>query len=253
MAKEFFQIHDKEFSGRSVPDTARTVDHHKYSMAWLPAGEQWRTLRRIAKEYLFSVKCLDRSERLREVKVQELVNYVNQCSINEKEVNINAVAFTTTLNILSNFIFSMDLGQYDSVSSQEFMEAVSGLMEVVGKPNLADFFPILKSLDPQGLLRRANVYGTKLLTIIDRIIDQRLQKRLSSSPYHGVSCTHNDVLDSLLNLHLKDESEFSRNDMIHLVLVLFIGGTDTTSNTFEWAMVELIRNPEKMKIARSED
>lgn len=33
---------------------------------------------------------------------------------------------------------------------------------------------------------------------------------------------------------------------------LFIAGTDTTSSTLEWAMAELIRNPEKMSKAQSE-
>lgn len=129
-------------------------------------------------------------------------------------MNIGGAAFTTVMNILSNFMFSMDFAQHDSASAQEFQEAVWTLLEIVGKPNLADFFPILQPLDPQGLYGRANGYLEKLLTIVNRIIDQRLQTRSSSSS------TNNDVLDSLLNIiNLKDESEFSRNDMAHLFVV----------------------------------
>ena len=106
----------------------------------------------------------------------------------------------------------MDFAQYDTVSSQEFKEAVMALLELAGKPSLADFFPILKPFDPQGFLRQGNVYGHKLLAIIDKIIDKRLESRLSSS-------TNNDVLDSLLNLVQKDESSFSRDDMRHLFFV----------------------------------
>lgn len=113
-------------------------------------------------------------------------------------------------------MFSVDFSQYDTVSSQEFKEAVMSLLEIAGKPNLADFFPILKPLDPQGLVRRGNAYGKKLLAIIDRIIDQRLQSRLNSSSYDGVN---NDVLDSLLDLTDKEESIFSRDEMRHLFYV----------------------------------
>ncbi|KAL4562781.1 hypothetical protein LXL04_026811 [Taraxacum kok-saghyz] len=244
-AKEFFHTHDLAFSSRTIPYTARIVDHEKYSIAWLPTGDRWRRLRRITREFLFSVQCLDGSELQRGKKVQELLDHVNTCCTNGKAINIGAAVFTTTLNILSNSIFSIDFAQYDTVSSQEFKEAVMALLELAGKPSLADFFPILKPFDPQGFLRQGNVYGHKLLAIIDKIIDKRLESRLSSS-------TNNDVLDSLLNLVQKDESSFSRDDMRHLFFALFVAGTDTTTGTIEWAMAELIRNTKKMEIVRSE-
>lgn len=139
---------------------------------------------------------------------------MRECCRNEKAVNIGAAFFTTTLNILSKLIFSVDFAEYDTESSQEFKEAVMALLNFGGRPNLADFFPILKPFDPQGFVRQGNVYGKKLLTIIDRIVDQRLQSRLSSS-----SLTNNDVLDSLLNLVHQEESMFSLEDMRHLFLV----------------------------------
>ncbi|KAM1103146.1 hypothetical protein PS2_011513 [Malus domestica] len=38
----------------------------------------------------------------------------------------------------------------------------------------------------------------------------------------------------------------------HLLLALFVAGTDTTSATLEWAMAELLRNPEKLSKAQEE-
>ncbi|XP_076948783.1 cytochrome P450 76T24-like [Bidens hawaiensis] len=245
IAKEFFQTHDHSFSGRAVPDVARMVDHNNHSIVFLPAGDHWRRLRRISKEYMFSLQRLDASETLRQKKVKELIDHVNQCCTSERAVSIGGVAFTTSLNILSNFIFSMDFAQYDSLTSQEFKDNVWAIMELVGKPNIGDFFPILKSLDPQGLLQHANVYAKKIITIIDRVIDQRVQALSSSS-------TNNDVLDVLLNLNQIDESSINRNDMRHLFFALFIAGTDTTSSTLEWAMAELIHNPDKLEVARLE-
>ncbi|KAK9056231.1 hypothetical protein SSX86_027321 [Deinandra increscens subsp. villosa] len=251
IAKEFFQTHDHSFSSRTIPDTARVADHKNYSMVWLPAEDHWRRLRKISKEYLFSVQRLDASELLRKEKIKELLDHVSQCCTNETAVNIGGIAFTTSLNILSNFMFSLDLIKYDSASSQEFKEAVWGVMEVSGEPNIADFFPILRRFDPQGLVRRGNIHGKKIMTIIDSIIDRRLQTR-SRSSFDSVASKNNDVLDLLLNVNQKDESEFSRNDMRHLLYAFFIAGTDTTSSTLEWAMAELIRNPEKLEAARSE-
>ncbi|KAD2054440.1 hypothetical protein R6Q59_016840 [Mikania micrantha] len=249
LAKEFFQKHDQSFSGRPSPHITKVANHEDHSIVWLPAGDQWRRLRRICKEYLFSVQRLDASECLRQEKIKELVEHIKSCGTSEKTVNIGGVAFTTILNIFTNFIFSMDLAEYDSMSSQEFKKDVWAVLEVVGKPNLAELFPFLQPFDPQGIMRHGNVYIKKILAVFDRIIDQRMQTRSSSS---SLVSTNNDVLDSLLNLNEKDEFEFNRNDIRHLFFALFVAGIDTTATTLEWAMTELIHNPEKLKIARSE-
>nr|XP_043622539.1 cytochrome P450 76T24-like [Erigeron canadensis] len=252
IAKVFFHTHDRLFSSRAIPEAARVVDHHKFSIVWLPAGDQWRRLRRITKEYLFSMQCIDATELLRKEKVRELLEHVDRCCKNGRPVNVGEVAFTTILNIFSNVVFSTDFAGYDSVSSQVFKDNVRALMEVGGKPNVVDYFPILQPLDPQGLTRWVYACGKKLLTIFDEIIDQRTERMSNLSLHDDVLSSKNDVLESLLRLNLKDESEFSRNDMRHFFLDLFMAGTDTISSTLEWAMAELIRNPEKMETARLE-
>ncbi|XP_076951824.1 cytochrome P450 76T24-like [Bidens hawaiensis] len=153
--------------------------------------------------------------------VQQLVEHVSQCCRNEKHVNLCEVAFTTSLNIVSNMLFSTDFSQYDSKSSQEIKEVISGLMEIGGKPNLVDFFPILRPLDPQGLASNAVAY-------VDRCF--------------GLAARY--PLDRWVQMSI--------NDMKHLFMDLIIGGTDTISATVEWAMTELIHNPNKMEIARLE-
>ncbi|KAI3719400.1 hypothetical protein L6452_20297 [Arctium lappa] len=250
-AKEILLKHDLSFSSRSVLDTGRTVNHHLFSMIWLPVGDQWRRLRRISKEHLFSVQQLDAGQPLRREKIQKLLDYVHECFTSRKPINIGRAAFTTSLNVLSNFIFSTDIARYDSHESQEFKDAVSALADVIGKPNLADFFPLLKPFDPQGLLREANVYVEKLMAILDRMIDQRVQASAKSSAA-GANSSTNDVLDLLLDLSRKNESGFSRNNILHLLFDLFTAATDTTTSTLEWAMAELVHNPEKMLKARSE-
>ncbi|GJR22844.1 geraniol 8-hydroxylase-like protein [Tanacetum coccineum] len=153
--------------------------------------------------------------------------------------------------MLFNVMFYKDFSENVSISSEEFKDSAAGVLEVVGKTNLVDFFPILKPLDPQGLQKEGIVHVKKLLTVLDGIIDQRLQRRASLLS-HEVSSTKDDELDLLLNLHLQEKSEFSPNDIRHLLFDLIIAGTDTSSTTLEWAMTELIRNPKKMETARIE-
>ncbi|XP_065632847.1 cytochrome P450 76T24 isoform X2 [Quercus suber] len=135
-----------------------------------------------------------------------------------------------------------------SALSREFQELIYGVMEVAGKPNIADYFPVLRLVDPQGARRRATIYYEKLMGIFDGIIKERVQLRASSEG----SMASNDVLDSFLNFAEEDGSQFSFHDFKHLLLDLFIAGIDTTSSTVEWALAELINNPEKMVRAQDE-
>ncbi|KAL4586031.1 hypothetical protein LXL04_010661 [Taraxacum kok-saghyz] len=252
IAQEFFSKHDISFSSRSIPYAAHAHDRHKISMVWLPVGDQWRGLRKLSKEHLFSVRQLDASQHLRKKKVQELVDYVEDCCENGKVVNIGQIAATTTLNVLSNFIFSVDLAEYDSVSSQDFKNLVGGLMVVGGTPNLADFFPVLRPFDPQGLLRRADFYTGKLMEIFEEHIGKRLVERTKSSSDHTPPSSK-DLTDLMLDMIGENENcIFTIDDMRNLLFDLFLAGTDTTSSTLEWAMAELIHSPEKMSKARNE-
>ncbi|KAK7394874.1 hypothetical protein VNO78_15415 [Psophocarpus tetragonolobus] len=139
----------------------------------------------------------------------------------------------------------MDLSNSASGKSHEFKNIIRVMMEEAGRPNVADFFPFLRPLDPQRVLARRSIYVKKLFKIIDGIIEQRVCSRASKTD-------SNDVLDSLLNNSIDAGSLLSRNDMIHLFMDLLVAGIDTTSNTVEWIMAELLHNPDKLTKARRE-
>ena len=110
----------------------------------------------------------------------------------------------------------MDLAQYDSNLSQEVRDLVCGVAEEAGRPNIADYFPALRLIDPQGVRKRTSIYFTKIFGILDGSINQRLQLRASSKD--SKEC--NNVLNSLINLIEQDNSEISLVDIKHLLLVI---------------------------------
>nr|POE50327.1 geraniol 8-hydroxylase [Quercus suber] len=190
IAKEALQKNDQAFSSRTIPDTCRVFDHHKVSIVWLPALARWRNFRKVSATQIFAPQQLDATQALRQQKVQELLDHVNQCCSNGgKVVDIGRAAFIT--------------------------ELVCVVMELGGKPNIADYFPVLRLVDPQGARRRMAIYLGKLIEIFDRIINERVQLRASEG-----SNARNDLLDSFLNLAEDDNSDLSRDDCKHLLLVL---------------------------------
>lgn len=244
VAKEALQKNDISFSSRTVGDAVCALSHHQSSIIWLPAAAQWRNLRKICNSHVFSNSRLESSQNLRRDKVKDLISHVQKCSESGMTVDIGQAAFTTTSNLLSNTFFSVDLGDPTSEFAREFKGVVRGVVDEIGKPNFADYFPLLRNMDPQGIRRRMSIHFGKMLGLFNDMINQRLQGK---RPSEG-----NDVLDALMGINQEKSEEIEQSNIPHLLVDLFAAGTDTTSSTLEWAMTEILRNPEILKKAQAE-
>ncbi|XP_042495523.1 geraniol 8-hydroxylase-like [Macadamia integrifolia] len=248
MAKEVLQTHDQALAGRTVVDAVRALNYNQGSIAWLPPSSQWRNLRKLCNNQIFTAHRLDASQSLRRQKMRELLAHVRESAQVGRAIDIGQAAFTTSLNLLSKTTFSIDLAGPESESAQDFKELIRRIMEEAGRPNLSDYFPVLRPLDLQGVKRRMTIHMRKLHKLFDEMIDQRLNSRASLT---SLSARNNDLLDLLLD-HVQDSSEFGRSDIKSLFVDIFAAGTDTTSTTLEWAMAELLHKPESMAKVQSE-
>ncbi|KAK2454592.1 geraniol 8-hydroxylase [Trifolium repens] len=246
IAQEVLQTHDRLFINRPIPEAVQVLGHDHFSLPFMPGSDLWRELRKLCKNHLFSKKTLDASNELRCKKLQQLLCDIDKSSLIGEVVDVEKAAFKTSLNFMSNTFFSMDFvnsaGEID-----EYKDIVENLIIAIGTPNLVDFFPLLRMVDPQGIRRISTTYAEKLLQIIDSYISKRLELRGSEN-----YVTNNDVLDTLLNISQEDGQKMDKTQIRHLFLDLFVAGTDTTSYAIERAMAELVHNPHAMLKAKEE-
>ncbi|XP_056175562.1 geraniol 8-hydroxylase-like [Syzygium oleosum] len=146
--KEILQVHDMSFSNRMVPNTLTTFKQDELGLPWAPISPLWRNLRRVCNLHIFTNNKLHSTQHLRLKKVQELLAHVKISTQVGNAVDISEAAFRTSLNFLFNTIFSLDLADPSSVSTTEFKKIVSRIMVEAGKPNIADYFPVLRKIDP---------------------------------------------------------------------------------------------------------
>jgi cytochrome P450 len=218
-AKQVFQTHDQLLCNRTIPDALRAHKQDVFGLPWIPVSTEWRNLRKISNGQLFASKTLDANQGIRRKKVQELLAETHQSSVTGEIVDIGRAAFKTALNLLSNTIFSVDLADPNSNTAREFKEIVWNVMEEAGKPNLADYFPVLKKIDPQGVRRRMTVHFGKLIDLFDRMISQRLKQRRVLS---GSMTSNSDMLDTLLNITEENNKEMDKSKIEHLFVVVII-------------------------------
>ncbi|GFY86522.1 hypothetical protein Acr_05g0001610 [Actinidia rufa] len=205
LAQEALQKQDLAFSSRAIPNAIHALHQCRDSVIWLPVDHRWRCLRKILNSSLFSGARLDASSSLRRRKVEELVAYAGKCCRDGKAVDVGRAAFRTSLNVLSNTIFSVDLADPSEDTAQEFRDLVWSIMVEAGRPNLVDYFPVTATLDPQGVRRRMTAYFGRVLELFGGLIHERLAMRRQKK-----RAAENDALDALLNIREEDRGEIDR-------------------------------------------
>ncbi|CAI0404278.1 unnamed protein product [Linum tenue] len=242
-AAEILRTHDRLLSARYVPTVVPydTVELDRKAIVWASScsNDQWKAFRAMFRNQIFSAKAIESQAAVRERKVAQMVEFL-EGKLGES-VSIGEVVFTAIFDSLSNLMLSRDcIGFESSETANRLKSLIWRFMELGTSPNLADFFPVLKKLDPQGLRREVFRCCNELYSVWQPYVKQRRERR-RRDPYGA-----EDFLDIFLENGLDDDQ------IDWLSLELFSAGTDTNTATIEWAMTELIRNKGAMEKLREE-
>ncbi|CAL5432820.1 unnamed protein product [Camellia sinensis] len=141
---------------------------------------------------------------------------------------------------------TLDSGQERASIGADFQVMVADSMELLGKPNLSDFFPGLAWFDLQGMKKQLLGIVMRFNRIFDAITNKgpRLEGGRQTK----------DFLQVLLQLknegHAKTPLTMTHLKVLFMDMVL--DGTETTFSAIEFAMAEMMNKPEVMKKAQQE-
>ncbi|MBA0588392.1 hypothetical protein Gorai_001499 [Gossypium raimondii] len=127
-------------------DAIRACQHHEVGLTWIPVSPLWRTLRKVCNTHVFASMKLDATQYLRRNKIQELVANVGESCHKGEAIKIGQAVFDTTINLLSNTIFSVDLADPNLSSAQEFRKIVCDIMVEAGALFWILFSTLLKAV-----------------------------------------------------------------------------------------------------------
>ncbi|KAK4493408.1 hypothetical protein RD792_017691 [Penstemon davidsonii] len=245
LAKEVVRDHDLVFSNRDVPIAAQVVSFGENDMAWSPNNSGWRKMRKVFVHDVLSNINLDGSYNLRKDIVRKTIIDVYSTKI-EKPIEMGELIGRCILNIILNLLWGGTIeGDEGERVITEFKALLPKLVGLLGKPNISDFFPILSGLDIQGVKKDMEI----ILQSYDRILDVAIaigKKKLSENV---IDQGRKDFLQILLELKENDEDtnrSITSKQLKGMLMDIVVAGTDTQSTTVEWAMAELMNNPEIM-------
>ncbi|XP_010531548.1 PREDICTED: cytochrome P450 93A3-like [Tarenaya hassleriana] len=247
-AREVLKTHDVTFANHDVPVAGRVNTYGGVDILWLPYGQEWRMLRKVCVSRMLSSATLDSSYALRRAEIRRTVRFLEDRGRSGSPVNLGEQIFMAILNVILQMLWGATVAdeERESVGS-EFRELISEMTEIVGIPDISDFFPVLGRFDLQGLVKRMRKPAQQLDRLFDRVINQRLRvdKRNQGDGQ--------DFLQFLLKVREEDQSTPLTMDHVKAVLTdMVLGGIDTSSNTIQYAMAELINRPEVKKRAQQE-
>ncbi|BFG31419.1 hypothetical protein CerSpe_176940 [Prunus speciosa] len=248
-ARHILKDHDITFANRDVPDAGRAATYGGSDIAWTPYGPEWRMLRKVCVLKMLNNTTLDSVYELRRRQIRKTVGYL-YARVGSPS-NVGEQAFLTMFNVVTNMLWG-GTGEGDERAGlgvgAEFREVLSAMIELIGKPNVSDFYPGLARFDLQGIRKGVK----RLVRRFDGIFEEMIDRRLRIEKEGGEESK--DFLSFLLSL--KDEVDsktpLTMSHVKALLVDMVTGGNDTTTNTVEFAMAEVMNKPEVMQKAQQE-
>ncbi|XP_076934303.1 labd-13Z-ene-9,15,16-triol synthase, chloroplastic-like [Bidens hawaiensis] len=245
LAREVLKLNDAILANRDVPIAGKMGTYGGNDIVSSQYGDQWRMLRKICVREMLSNQVLDSVYSIRRKEIRNTMKYLyNNVGL---PVNVGEQMFLTVLNVITGMMWGGTVKAEDRERlGAEFRQLIGEITGYLATPNLSDLYPGLAPFDLQGIVKNMKVLAKRLDTIFETMIDQR--RKMGSG--HG----NKDFLQFLLEL--KDNGDtnppFTMVHLKSLLMDMVVGGTDTTSNTVEFALAEIMNRPEILKKAQEE-
>ncbi|KMT16994.1 hypothetical protein BVRB_2g041990 [Beta vulgaris subsp. vulgaris] len=233
LVKEVVRDQDVVFANRVSIIAANSLLFGTLDIAFSNYGVEWRKMRKIFATEMMSNSRLDASYHLRKKQVKKMIDdtYKKAGQI----IDVGELAFSTIGSSVMRMIWGDTLiGGESSVIDSEFRAVVNKQLELLGTPNISDFFPLLARFDLQGIEHRMKIISRRNEEILDKAINRH-------SIAKNVQCR--DFLGYLLQL-TKSEDRTRSLTLPQVKAMLMDAMTERTSmlvlasllHAFQWKL-----------------
>ncbi|TVU00045.1 hypothetical protein EJB05_54538, partial [Eragrostis curvula] len=260
-AREVLKTHDLDFAARPRSATTRRLRSDGEGVVFVPYCSTWRRLRRICVAELLGASRVRSFRRVREEEAARLVAGViaGCCPLSpapgEAVVVVNvteriaAAVADSTVRVMIGDGFER---------REEFLHELGETVKIAAGFSLDDLFPSWRLAGVVGgMTRRAEANHRKTYELMDCAFRQHQQRKesIAASPADSVTKEEEeDILDVLLRMQKEGglDGILTIGNIKATILDLLGAGTETSANTLQWAMAELMRNPGVMQNAQAE-
>ncbi|XP_072965132.1 cytochrome P450 71A1-like [Typha angustifolia] len=240
MAAEITKTHDAIFATRPSFKVAEILTYNFVDLVFAPYGEYWKQVRKICTKHLLSPRREGSYHPMKEEEVGFMVERIGADSLQPSPVDLSEVLFDFANDVIcravsGKFFREEGRNRLFRILIEENTALLSGF-------HLGDYFPKLGWLDGVfGVIKRTK----RTFTGWDNVLEEVIKEHREGIKDGG----DEDFTDVLLSLQEDPDLGFELKDdnVKSLLADMFAAGTETSYAALEWAMAELVRNPEVMK------
>ncbi|KAK7331002.1 hypothetical protein VNO77_25211 [Canavalia gladiata] len=213
-----------------------------------PYGDHWRNLRRIISLEVLSTHRLNSLSGIRKDEIMKLVQKLARDShVDFAKVELKSLFSEMTFNTVMRMIsgkryYGEDCDVTDVEEAKQFRELMKELITLVGSSNPAEFVGVLRWFDFDNLEKRLKRISCRNDAFLQRLIEEHRSGKQSADTMIG----------HLLSLQQSQPEYYTDQIIKGIVLVMLLGGTETSTTTLEWAMSALLNHPKVLKKAKDE-
>ncbi|XP_062105141.1 tryptophan N-monooxygenase CYP79A68-like [Humulus lupulus] len=268
IAREFLKKNDAVLASR--PDTVVTslISRGYKTTALTPSGNQWKKMRRVLVSELFNRSKLAWLLQKRTEEADDLVRFVyNQALASSGGgdgrggvVNVKVAAKQYAAGVLRRMMFGRGYSgkrRGDGGPGKEEEEHVEALFTVLSHAyaySVSDILPWLRWFDLDGHQRTVGEAIKVINNHQDSIISERIREWREDEHAEAKNKKQpSDLLDFLISAKDSDGNPLLSDDEIRAqVTELLLAGIDNSYNAAEWALSEMLNQPEMLEKATEE-
>nr|VDC77050.1 unnamed protein product [Brassica rapa] len=247
VAYEIFKSHDVNVSTRALAAIDESLVFGSYGIINAPYGDYWKFMKKLIATKLLRPQSLERSLGIRAEEIQRFYRSLLEKARKNEGVEISKEA----MKLINNTLCRMSMGRSFSEENGE-AEKVRGLV--------GESYALTKKMFLAALLRRPlkklriPLFKKEIMSVSDRL-DELLERIIvEHTEKLDEKQQDKDMMDVLLAAYGDEEAEYkiTMNQIKAFFVELFVGATDTSVQTTQWTMAEILDNPNVLERLREE-
>ncbi|KAL7249411.1 hypothetical protein ACSBR1_011578 [Camellia fascicularis] len=189
-----------------------------------------------------------RVQSFRAIREEEVLNLVKSISLNKTSpINLSKKIFLLTYGVTARAAFGGE-----TKGQEEFVSIVEEVADLIGGFTIVDMYPSVKLFQViSGIRGTLEKMHKRIDQILENIVNDYRERKRTTESGKG---EEEDLVDVLLRIQKHGDLEFplTDNNIKAVILDIFSAGSETPSTIVDWAMSEMLKNPQVMKRAQAE-